>query len=110
MTQTAGSGIQSRDRLFIGGSWVEPEGHGTLDVTNSATGDVVATVPAGTPVDADRAVRAARQAFPAWSQLAAEGRAGYLEKIQAGIAGRSEQLTRIIATELGMPTGGSRSC
>src|SRR5215472_11652927 len=104
MTQTAGSGIQSRDRLFIGGSWVEPEGDGQLEVTNSATGEVVATVPEGTPGDADRAVRAARQAFPAWSELAPEERAGFLEKVQAGIVGRSEQLTRIIATELGMPT------
>src|SRR5215467_11862467 len=104
MTQTAGSGIQSRDRLFIGGSWVEPEGDGKLEVTNSATGEVVATIPAGTPGDADRAVEAARQAFPAWSQLSADERAGYLEKVQAGIAGRSEQLTQIIATELGMPT------
>jgi aldehyde dehydrogenase (NAD+) len=104
MTQIAGSGIQSRDRLFIGGSWVEPEGDGKLEVTNSATGDVVATIPEGTPGDADRAVRAARKAFPAWSQLSGEERAGYLERIQAGIAGRSEQLTQIIATELGMPT------
>src|SRR5215467_13162045 len=104
MTQIAGSGIQSRDRLFIGGSWVEPEGDGRLEVTNSATGEVVATIPEGTPGDADRAVGAARKAFPAWSQASAEERAGYLEKIQAGIAGRSEQLTQIIATELGMPT------
>src|SRR5215467_2536148 len=104
MTQIAGSGIQSRDRLFIGGSWVEPEGSGTLEVTNSATGEVVATIPEGTPGDADRAVRTAREAFPAWSELAAEKRAGHLEKIQAGIAARTKQLTQIIATELGMPT------
>jgi acyl-CoA reductase-like NAD-dependent aldehyde dehydrogenase len=104
MTQTAGSGIQSRDTLFIGGSWVAPDGADTLEVTNAATGEVVATIPAGTPVDADRAVRAARDAFAGWSQLAAEERAGYLERIQAGLAARAEDLTRIIATELGMPT------
>src|SRR5215472_15331960 len=103
MTETKRSGIQSRDRLFIGGSWVEPEGSGTLEVTNSATGDVVATIPEGTPGDANRAVRAAREAFPAWSRLAAEERAAYLEKVQAGIGARAEQLTKIIATELGMP-------
>jgi acyl-CoA reductase-like NAD-dependent aldehyde dehydrogenase len=104
MTQTAGHGIESRDRLYIGGSWVEPQGTGSLEVTNAATGEVVATVPEGSAEDADRAVRAARAAFSGWSGLPGDGRAAYLERIQAGIAARGEQLTAIIATELGMPT------
>ena len=107
MTETATrareTGAKNRDRLFIDGKWVEPDGRETLDVVNSATEAVIATIPAGSVADADRAVRAARAAFPAWSTLPAEERAGYLEKIQAGLAARGEELTAVLAAEVGMP-------
>ena len=50
----------TRDRLYIGGEWVEPAGSGTLEVINPTTEEVIARVPEGTAEDADRAVRAAR--------------------------------------------------
>src|SRR2546430_17376958 len=103
-TETTTAGIEDRHRLYINGEWVEPDGKGRLEVTNSATEEVVATIPEGSPVDADRAARAARAAFPAWSELPAEERAAYLDKIQAGVSARGAQLTAIIATEVGMPT------
>ena len=34
-----------RDRLYIGGEWVEPAGEGTIDVRNPATGAAVARIP-----------------------------------------------------------------
>ena len=108
MTETAttetADALRNRDRLYINGEWVEPDGKGTLDVINSSTEEVVATIPEGTAVDADRAIRAARAAFTGWSELPVEERAQYLEKIQAGLAARQDELTRVIATELGMPT------
>src|SRR5438067_2194090 len=102
-TRAATAGPEVRDKLYIGGRWVEPDGKGTLEVVNSATEEVIATVPDGTDVDADRAVKAAREAFPAWSELPAEERAQYLEKIQAGLAARQEDLLKTIAAEVGMP-------
>ena len=51
-----------RDRLYIGGEWVEPAGKGTIDVLNPSTEEVLGTIPEGTAEDADRAVRAARTA------------------------------------------------
>ncbi len=56
-----------RDRLYIGGEWVEPAGSGTIDVINPSTEEVVGRVPEGTPEDAARAVKAARDAFDSWS-------------------------------------------
>ncbi len=52
-----------RDKLYIGGEWVEPAGEGSIDVVNPTTEEVVGRIPAGTAEDADRAVRAARAAF-----------------------------------------------
>jgi acyl-CoA reductase-like NAD-dependent aldehyde dehydrogenase len=55
-------------RQFIGGQWVDAADGGRFDDLNPYTGEVVATVAAGTAEDARRAIQAAADAFPAWSQ------------------------------------------
>jgi acyl-CoA reductase-like NAD-dependent aldehyde dehydrogenase len=95
--------VQVRDRVFIGGEWVQPNGSEAIEVVNSTTEEVMGTVPACTPEDADRAVAAAREAFDAWSQAPREERAGYLAAIAAGLNERSEEIAATIAQELGMP-------
>jgi acyl-CoA reductase-like NAD-dependent aldehyde dehydrogenase len=95
--------LQVRDRIFIGGEWVEPEGADTLEVINSTTEEVMGTVPGCTAVSADRAVEAARDAFESWSRSSREERAGYLAAIAAGLGERSEEIAATIAQELGMP-------
>ncbi len=92
-----------RDRLFIGGQWVAASGKETIDVHNAGTGEVMGRVPAATEKDIDAAVRAARDALPAWSALGASERAQYLEKISAHLKGRADELARTIAQEVGMP-------
>ena len=72
--------LQVRDKIFIGGEWVEPEGAETIEVINSTTEEAMGTIPACTAGDADRAVRAAREAFESWSQTSREERAGYLAR------------------------------
>jgi acyl-CoA reductase-like NAD-dependent aldehyde dehydrogenase len=95
--------VQVRDKIFIGGEWVEPEGSGTIDVVNSTTEETMGTIPACVPGDADQAVAAAREAFESWSQTSLEERAGYLSAIAAGLGERSEEIAATIAQELGMP-------
>ena len=68
--------LQVRDEVFIGGEWVTPSGSEPIEVVNPTTEEVIGTVPACTPEDADRAVAAAREAFTAWSQTPREERAG----------------------------------
>ena len=94
-----------RDKLFIGGEWVEPAGDGTIEVVNPTTEEVVGRVPEGTAEDADRAVKAARAAFDAWSKTPAEERASYCGRIGAKLAERGEEVAALITTELGMPIG-----
>jgi acyl-CoA reductase-like NAD-dependent aldehyde dehydrogenase len=95
--------VQVRDKVFIGGEWVEPEASGTLNVVNSTSEEAMGTIPACTAADADRAVAAARDAFESWSQTSREERAGYLGAISAGLAERMDEIAATISQELGMP-------
>jgi len=95
--------VQARDKIFIGGEWVEPAGGERLEVINSTTEEVMGTIPGCGAEDADRAVRAARKAFDSWSRTPREERAGYLTAIAAGLGERSEEIAATISQELGMP-------
>ena len=88
---------------YINGEWVEASSSQYLEVTDSNTEAVMATVPAGTAQEAAQAVMAARAAFAGWSALSVEERAVYLDKITAGLKARSDELTTTIASEVGMP-------
>src|SRR5438552_406163 len=56
-------------RNYIGGQFVEGNGNTWLDVTNPADGSVLSRVPLSPSAEVDRAVQAAKKAFPAWSSL-----------------------------------------
>ncbi len=93
----------TRDRLFIGGEWVQSSGSGTLEVVNAATEEVMGTIPEGTPEDVDRAVRAARGAFESWSQTSVDERADWMQRIAMALGERMEEIAALIAQEVGMP-------
>ncbi len=95
--------MRAYDNVYINGTWVPSAGEGSLEVTNSATEEVIASVPNGVAADVDAAVAAARAAFPGWSALPKEERAGYLMKIHAGLEARTDEIAETIAQEVGMP-------
>jgi acyl-CoA reductase-like NAD-dependent aldehyde dehydrogenase len=103
MTASPKSEIIARDKLYVNGEWVEPNGQGSLEVINSTTEEVMGRVPEGTVEDIDRAVTAARAAFQTWSTTSQGERAAYLQKIAAGLAERQGEIAGIIASEVGMP-------
>ena len=102
------SDLLVRDKLYIGGEWVEPSGQGTIDVINPTTEEVLGRIPEGDADDADRAVRAARAAFDSWSRRAPHERAGFAAAIGAKLAERGDELGVLFTTELGMPLTLSR--
>ena len=53
-------------RNFIGGEWLVPGVADWRDIVNPATGDVIGRVPMCGNTEVTEAVRAAREAFPAW--------------------------------------------
>ncbi|HYG96660.1 MAG TPA: aldehyde dehydrogenase family protein, partial [Solirubrobacterales bacterium] len=100
--------LQVKDRIFIGGEWVEPSGAEPIEVVNPTTEEVIGTIPGCTQEDADRAVAAARAAFASWSQTSLEERAGYISKIAEGLNERADEIAATITQELGMPLKLSR--
>jgi len=92
-----------RDRFFIGGAWLAPSTKHTTDVFNAGNGERMGRVPLGEDKDIDAAVTAARNAFEGWSGGSAEWRAGFLDKISAGLKARADELAKLIAQEVGMP-------
>ncbi|MEV4762230.1 aldehyde dehydrogenase family protein [Micromonospora chokoriensis] len=93
---------------WIGGETVAGTA-GTLPVVNPATGEVVAETPAGTAADVDRAVAAARAAFPAWAATTPQHRADVLRRLGAGLGARQEEIAQAITAEMGSPIAMSRT-
>ncbi|WP_330305328.1 MULTISPECIES: aldehyde dehydrogenase family protein [unclassified Streptomyces] len=71
--------MTQEQRLFIGGSWVEPD-HGYYEVTDPATEGVVGRAPEASRDQVHTAAAAAREAFTAWSRTPAEERAAVLSR------------------------------
>ena len=93
----------TRDTLYIDGVWVQPSGSGTIEVIDSTTEEVMGTVPEGSTDDVDRAVAAAKAAFPAWSATPVEERTALLTKVAEALGARMEPLADLITHEVGMP-------
>ena len=90
-------------RMLIGGDWVASESGATFDATSPSTGEVIGSIPEGTRGDAQRAIAAANEAWPAWSGLSAFDRAAAMRRIAAAIDGRREDLARTLALDQGKP-------
>ena len=73
-------------RMLIGGEWVDAASEETFETVNPFTGRPWAVVPRAGAFDVDRAVTAARDAFPAWRALAPVERAA-----AAAAAGRADR-------------------
>ncbi len=96
------------ERLLIGGEWVEAGSKATFDVTNPATGDVIAKVADAGRTETRQAIHAAARAFPEWSTAPAKTRADALMKACRLMLERKEELARIMTTEQGKPLAEAR--
>ncbi len=90
-------------RFYIDGQWVEPAELKTLDVINPATEEVCGKIALGGAADVDRAAKAARKAFKAWSRTTREERLDVLERILAEYQKRFGDLCAAVTEEMGAP-------
>src|SRR3954452_2769703 len=81
---------------------------GTIEVVNPYTEEVIGHIPAAGAEDVDRAVAAARAAFPGWAATPPAERAALLAAIAEQLNERGDELAATISAELGMPIGLSR--
>jgi betaine-aldehyde dehydrogenase len=88
---------------FIDGESVAPAEGRTAAVVNPANGEVIAHAPESTAEDVDRAVKAARAAYPAWSTATPGERALALLRLADALEERAEELAQLEATNAGKP-------
>ena len=91
------------EKFYIDGSWVDPVQPKTLDVVNPATEKPVAKVSLGSAADVDRAVKAARAAFPAYSRTTKDERIALLQRIIDSYKARYDDIAKAISLEMGAP-------
>ena len=90
-------------KFYINGEWVGPAAPKTLDVINPATEEACGRISLGAVADVDRAVAAARAAFPAFSRTSREDRVALLERIVAEYKKRYNDMAAAITEEMGAP-------
>ena len=91
----------TRTALLINGEWTIPDGRDTIEVVDPATERVIGSVPAGTVVDVDAAVAAAKDAFDPLVTVAER-----LERVAIVLAAMEKGLPEIaeaITAEMGAP-------
>jgi 5-carboxymethyl-2-hydroxymuconic-semialdehyde dehydrogenase len=86
-------GVEVDTRHWIGGERVASAS--TFDDISPIDETVIAQVHAGGAAEVDRAVAAARAAFPAWAALPVSERGAILRRVAEGIEARVEDLSRV---------------
>jgi malonate-semialdehyde dehydrogenase (acetylating)/methylmalonate-semialdehyde dehydrogenase len=86
---------------YIGGRWRDAQARETHPVHNPATGSVIGGVPLSGAGEVDAAVRAARDAFPAWRSTPAPDRARVLFRLKGLLEDHREELAVLLTTEHG---------
>jgi len=93
---------------FIGGKYRDGTGNHAIEVTNPATGDIVASFPTASADDVDAAMSAAADAFPAWSRATPGERAHALHRLGARLGELAEELAQTETAQTGKPIRLSR--
>ena len=95
-------------RLFIGGEFVDSVEGGRIPVLNPHDNSLLAEVSEARPADVDRAVEAARRAFPAWKRMSAAERGRLLGKLADAIEADAEYLAKLETLDTGHPIRDTR--
>jgi malonate-semialdehyde dehydrogenase (acetylating)/methylmalonate-semialdehyde dehydrogenase len=106
MTTTTATSVLEN---YIDGRWTPSSSDERLDVTNPATGDVLARVPLSSAAELDEAVRAARAALAPWRAVSVVRRAQLLFDLRAGLDARREELARSVTSEMGKTIADARA-
>ncbi|MEU6448856.1 aldehyde dehydrogenase family protein [Streptomyces sp. NPDC046979] len=95
--------MKAHDGMYIDGAWRSADGRDTIDVVNPVDERVIGTVPAGTALDVDTAVRAARAALPGWAATPPAERAARLAALRDVLVARKDEVAETVTAELGSP-------
>ena len=100
--------MEIQDKLFIAGKFVPAENGATLATVNPHDNTTLADVAMAGKADIDKAVGAAKAAFPKWSRMAAMDRGRLLLKLADRIEEQAEELARLESLDTGHPLRDTR--
>ncbi|ALP64705.1 aldehyde dehydrogenase family protein [Paraburkholderia caribensis] len=95
-------------QLFIDGRFVPSLSGETLATLNPHDNSVIAEVAMANHADVDRAVAAAKAAFPKWSKMAGAERGRLLLKLADAIEANADRLARLESIDTGHPIRDTR--
>ena len=97
-------------RNYINGEWTAAQSEGTFERRNPAHNpEVLGVFPRSNGDDMDRAVRAARVAYPEWRKLSHIRRGEFLDAFVQMVRADAEELARLMARESGKPLNEARA-
>jgi len=86
---------------FINGDFVESHGTAVAEVRNPTTNELIGRVTMGDAVDAERAIAAAKAAFPGWSLTTLDERTIWLQRIADALTERLDELVALCIAVFG---------
>jgi len=92
-------------KFYIDGAWVDPVTPAEIDVIDPSTEQAFTTVSGGAAADVDRAVAAAKAAFPSYAATTRAERLALLRRVVEVYKSRYDDLVRAVSRELGAPLG-----
>ncbi len=99
-SEESGSGLKTL-KYCVNGEWKESKTEKYMDCYNPSTGDVIAKAPCCTKEEVESAIAAASAAYPGWSNTPVSKRVQVLYKMKRLVDDNLEELTRLLATEMG---------
>jgi malonate-semialdehyde dehydrogenase (acetylating) / methylmalonate-semialdehyde dehydrogenase len=94
---------------YVNGAWRKSSASEFVNVTNPASGEVIARTPISTKADVDAVVQAAAEAFPAWRRTPAGERIQYLFKLKNLLEEHIDELAKLITLENGKTFGEAKA-
>ena len=98
----------SEVKNFINGQF-ERNGQKAMDVINPADGSIIATLPLSTYQDVDKAVQAAKNAFPSWSAMTFKERVQIFFRYRSLLEENMDELTKLVQLENGKTYGEAKA-
>jgi aldehyde dehydrogenase (NAD+) len=95
--------MKAHDGMYIDGAWRPAAGQDVIEVVNPADEQVIGQVPAGTALDVDAAVRAARAALAGWAATPPAERAARIAALRDVLVARKDEIAQTVTAELGSP-------
>lgn len=99
---------QIRNQLFINGEFVDAADGATIAVVNPHDGSELTAIAEAKATDVDRAVAAARAAFPAWRDTNPSDRARLIMQLADRMEALSGELTELESLDTGHPLRDTR--